>query len=222
MRRLGRTALVIALNPPVSRFDGWCFVTAALEQSSAEEASDAQLLGLVAQVAAGNKEALGEIYRRLGPRSLALAKRILGDRASSEELIHDAFLEVWRRASEFQPERGCVRAWVYTIVRSRALDRLRRRKQGIRLTSHLAQTSQEEHPTPLDQHVAEETNAHLRAMIAEVPKEQRQLLELAYFEGLSHSLIAERTGQPLGTVKTRIRAAMAQLMAQRGRISEAS
>jgi RNA polymerase sigma-70 factor (ECF subfamily) len=165
-----------------------------------------ELRELVAQAARGDAAALRAIYDRLGALAMALALRIVGSRGEAEEVVQEAFLEIWRRAGEYHPARGEARAWVTTIVRSRALDRLRSRTAAART---LAATAREPAgpppPSPLENAERRRARESVGAALDALPAEQRSALELAYYEGLSHSEIAERTGTPLGTIKTRIK-----------------
>ncbi len=156
---------------------------------------------LVAEMARGSREALAELYDRYAAHLLAVARRMLRDRAEAEDLLHDVFLEAWRQASGYDGARGTVRAWLLIRLRARTLDRLRLRK----LLDPTATM-----PTSIAPPVEPET-ATVRGAIAALPAEQRRAIELAYYQGLSATEIASAERAPLGTVKSRISAAMSKL-----------
>lgn len=175
---------------------------------------------LVARLAAGDERALAQLYDRLGATAYSMALAILGDAADAEETVADAFAQVWRSAAKFDMERGSVSAWVFTITRTRALDRLRahrRRSRLLEIAATEADDGQVLAPEPLpaaDRELErEEIGARVRESLAALPEPQRKVIELAYFGGLSQSEIAERLREPLGTVKTRTRSALEKLRA---------
>lgn len=152
------------------------------------------------------ESALAELYDRYGRTVYALTLRILGDPGMAEEISLDAFWQVWRQIDRFNAERGSLPSWLFTIARSRAIDRVRSRVAVKRTPNDLAGGD----PMQLPDEAVElaERRVLVRAAMTNLSSEQRAALELAYFEGLSHSEISERLNQPLGTVKTRIRQAM--------------
>jgi RNA polymerase sigma-70 factor, ECF subfamily len=174
---------------------------------------------LVAQAAAGDERALGELYDRYGGMAFSLACAIVVEHADAEEVVADAFAQVWRSASAFDPSRGSVAAWLATIVRTRALDLVRSRRRRARVLEEAAVVTDEGEtlvlaPTPESpDRGAEltETSTIVRKSLAELPLPQRRVIELAYFGGLSQSEIAAHLSEPLGTVKTRMRAGMDKL-----------
>ena len=165
---------------------------------------------LVAQAAAGDERALGDLYDRYGGMAFSLACAIVGEQADAEEVVADAFAQVWRSASSFDAARGSVAAWLATIVRTRALDLVRSRKRRARVLEEAAVMTDEGETLVLapsadaTDRSAELTEAStiVRKSLAELPPPQRRVIELAYFGGLSQSEIAERLGAPLGTVKS--------------------
>jgi RNA polymerase sigma-70 factor (ECF subfamily) len=174
---------------------------------------------LVALAASGDERALGELYDRYGGMAFSLACAIVGEHADAEEVVADAFAQVWRSASGFDPARGSVAAWLATIVRTRALDLVRSRKRRARVLEEAAVVTDEGETlvlaptTEAADRSAEltETSAIVRRSLAELPAPQRRVIELAYFGGLSQSEIATHLSEPLGTVKTRMRAGMEKL-----------
>jgi RNA polymerase sigma-70 factor, ECF subfamily len=178
---------------------------------ASEPASD---LVLVSRVAQGDAAAMGELYARCGARAYGLILRVLHVRADADEVLQETFLEVWRRAREFDPARGGLESWVATIARTRAIDRLRSVASGARLLTGAALEPPPLSATPVDPRASAEAaqqRARVEDALRSLPPEQRSVVELAYFEGLSQSEIAERTATPLGTVKTRARLALAKL-----------
>jgi RNA polymerase sigma-70 factor, ECF subfamily len=174
---------------------------------------------LVSRAAAGDERALGELYDRYGGLAFSLASAIVGEHADAEEVVADAFAQMWRSASAFDPSRGSVAAWVATIARTRALDLVRSRKRRARVLEEAAVVTDEGETfvlapsTESTDRAAEltETSAIVRRSLADLPAPQRKVIELAYFGGLSQSEIATQLSEPLGTVKTRMRAGMEKL-----------
>ncbi len=164
--------------------------------------------GLVARVAAGDRQALGALYDLHAPILLGLCRRMLGSGAAAEDLLHDLFLEVWQHAAEYTPARGTVRAWLIVRTRSRALDRLgraaRESRAAERISSESASSAAPGAPALID-------GGQVRRLLTALPAELGQVLELAYFEGLSSSEIAARLSVPVGTVKSRTARALGAL-----------
>ena len=168
---------------------------------------------LVERVKRRDAEALALLYDRHAGRLMGLAQRILGDTGEAEEVLQEVFLYVWNAAAAFDPARGPVLAWLLVATRSRSIDRLRSRRPGksggaVGLVEAPETASREDVEADA---AGREWEARCRAAIGELPEEQRRALELAYFEGLTHQEIAERTGTPLGTVKTRVRLGLMKL-----------
>ena len=166
---------------------------------------------LVERVGNGEQQALLHLYDRYASRVYALALRILGDSMSAEEITQDVFLKLWSRARSYLAERGPLAPWLLTIARNTALDRLRleRRRPAIADDAEPDETWKE---IPDQQSTSEEARwRSLHFAVQALPREQRQVIELAYYQGLSHSQIAEHLGWPVGTVKTRLRMGMEQL-----------
>jgi RNA polymerase sigma-70 factor (ECF subfamily) len=170
---------------------------------------------LVSQVAGGDADALRILYRRLSPVAYALALRVTGDEADGEEVLVDAFHQVWKQAAQYDPSRGTVIGWLLNITRSRAIDRIRARRRVAKGKQRVAEAGSsfpaQVPANPEQEAIRHDEKERLMRVIAELPADQRWAIELAYFSGLSQSQIAERLGQPLGTVKTRIRLAMEKM-----------
>lgn len=165
--------------------------------------------GLVYAIAAGDQEALRTLNQRYGHALAAVAGRILDDKADAEEIAADVLWQVWRQAVVFDPGRGSVGAWLMTLVRSRAIDRLRAR--NVRLRPLAGSSAVAELPdATLDLQTAQ-TRQLVAAALKNLGENDRAVLELAYYSDLSQSAIAEKTGLPLGTVKSRIRSALIKL-----------
>ncbi|MEM7158079.1 MAG: sigma-70 family RNA polymerase sigma factor [Myxococcota bacterium] len=170
------------------------------------EMEDAEV---VREAARGEVEALAVLYDRHSGLMLAMANKILGDKTQAEDLTQDVFMEVWRRAHAFDASRGSVRTWLLVRLRSRALDRLRSARNRREVAVEEVSPSRPE-STPEDPELQPD-RAMVRQAIEQLPEEQRQVIELSYFHGLSSSEIATRMGSPLGTVKSRTAAALSKL-----------
>ena len=166
---------------------------------------------LLHAIARGDETALAACYDRYRLILFGLVLRILHDREEAEDCLQEVFLQVWRRARDFDESRGRAFTWLVTIARSRALDRLRASGSRLRLTTEAARAPHEHVGDAAQEAVRSEEGAIVREALAELAEEQRHALLLAYFEGLTQSEIAERLGDPLGTVKTRMRSGMAKL-----------
>ena len=177
-------------------------------QAEPSQISDNDLLHAVAR---GDESALAACYDRYRLILFGLILRILHDREEAEDVLQEAFLQVWRRAADFDETRGRAFTWLVTIARSRALDRLRSAGSRARLGEEAAQASRDDVGDAAVDAVKSETGATVRRALAELPEEQRRTLFLAYFEGLTQTEIAARLGDPLGTVKTRMRSGMIKL-----------
>lgn len=169
--------------------------------------------GLVERIAHGDQPALAALYDDTATVVMGLAVRILNDRGAAEEVVGDVYLQVWRQASRFDPARGTALTWLLTLTRSRAIDRLRAASGRPTGTAPIeeAMAVAASGPGPEGSYAVDERRRLVRTAMASLTPEQCEAVDLAYYEGLSHSEIAERLGQPLGTVKTRIRLAMNHL-----------
>jgi RNA polymerase sigma-70 factor (ECF subfamily) len=184
-----------------------------------EAPSDASL---VARAAAGDAGAVGALYDRHWTAVYALAHAVVRDAGDAEDVVAATFAQLWREATRYDPARGTVAGWLAVVARSRALDVLRRRRRRDHYTEAAAATvtgaegeggaahgdALETPDAALERH---ELAAAVRTSLAALPAGQRRAIELAYFGGLSHSAVAESLGEPLGTVKSRIRLGMEKL-----------
>jgi RNA polymerase sigma-70 factor (ECF subfamily) len=168
-------------------------------------------LELINAMESGDRHAVGHLYDRHAPAMLGVASRILRDRRDAEDLVHDVFVEAWRKASSFSEQRGSVRSWLLVRTRSRAIDRLRSLEVARRhARSEQAQAGDGGIPVSEDPSSTPDQR-RARAALDALPQAQREVLELAYFEGLTCSEIAARCDAPLGTVKSRLAAGMREL-----------
>lgn len=173
---------------------------------------------LVQRMRAGDQEAFREIFSRYAPIANALAFRLVRQAQVAEEIVQEAFLAVWRTPDRYDRSRGSVRAWLMGTVHHRAVDAVRREQAQRRRTEQAASVGPGVVEDPSDDVVAAidlpRERRLVRKALEELPDEQRDVIERMYFEGLSQSQIAERTGLPLGTVKSRTLLAMRRLRDQ--------
>jgi RNA polymerase sigma-70 factor (ECF subfamily) len=165
-------------------------------------------------VARGDESAFARVYDRYGPILLGLLLRILRSRPEAEDVLQEVFLQVWQRAGSFDAGRGRAFTWLVTLARSRAIDRLRAvdsRERAAQRSADGAPPAAAQVPGAEEEASQAERAEAVRAALAELPEEQRQVLVLAYLEGMSQSEIAAAKGQPLGTVKTRTRTGLRRL-----------
>jgi RNA polymerase sigma-70 factor (ECF subfamily) len=171
---------------------------------------------LLARVVKGDQQAFSQLYDHSNTLLFTLAVRILGNHEEAADLLQDVYLEVWRKISRYDVGRGTPVAWLVTLTRSRAIDRLRARAaRGYRSTNSLeagaAAQVTDPGPSPYETQADQELRIAIGSAVAGLPQAQQQAIELAYYEGLSHAEIAARLNQPLGTVKTRIKLGMSKL-----------
>ena len=179
-----------------------------MERGPAAGRSDSDLaFGL----AAGDQSALAELYDRYGGLAYSVALRVLGDPGRSEDAVQEAFLKLWHGASRFDPARGSLRTWLVTAVRNRSIDLLRGRGGRERQERELRPDVGSKQAGPELEATASFERAAVRAAVADLPPEQRRVVELAYFGGLTQGEIAELTHVPLSTVKGRMRLALEKL-----------
>src|SRR5688572_4571871 len=176
------------------------------------KSDDSDLIRLIAQT---QNDALNELFDRYNRLVFSVALAIIGDRNVAEEITLDVFVQVWKHASTYQPDRGKVSTWLIAITRHHAIDILRWRRsrpetdrlnwEGVSLQDGPISHNLEEHVESALQ------REHIREALAQLPEDQRKTLFLAYFKGYTQSEISQILGQPLGTIKTRIRLAMQKL-----------
>ena len=184
----------------------------AIDTAEASE-RDQDLVSLVERVAAGDQAALATLYDATNRFIYSLILRVLGDMGSAEEVLIDVYTQLWRQAASYDANRGAPLAWMATIARSRAIDRLRsgwqdqHRKESLDVLGDAPANG----ASPEESAAASERQRFVREALNLLTPEQRRVIELAYYSGLSHSEIAEKLNQPLGTVKTRTRLGMMKL-----------
>jgi RNA polymerase sigma-70 factor (ECF subfamily) len=170
-------------------------------------------IALLTRVSARDPRAIAELYDRHGRLLYGLVSRILGQRGEAEEVLQEVFMAAWTRTETYNPELGSPVAWLVRIARNRAVDRLRANAVRLRAAESAAAEPAAAGSPETDASAGEQRRAIARALDT-LPPEQRQLIEQAFYLGLTHSELAERHGLPLGTVKTRIRTGMATLRQQ--------
>lgn len=170
------------------------------------DVNDNQLVRAIAQ---GNQASLERLYDRYGGLVYSVALRVLANRADAEEILQDTFVQLWRKAAQFDAERGSLSAWLLVMARNRAISLLRR-KDPLR-DADADDTRVESSYQPENFLIGRELLGKIRKAMEDLPAAQRAAIEMGYFEGLSQSEIARRTGDPLGTIKTRMRSALQAL-----------
>jgi RNA polymerase sigma factor (sigma-70 family) len=187
-------------------------VTAAIQSRSfasgmVEDLSAARDRQLVRRIEGGDEEAFRSLFASYAPFAMALAVRVVRQTQLAEEIVQEAFLTLWRNPGVFDERRGSVRAWLMTMVHHRAVDMVRREEAQRRRSDEMVVGIREETEDPTDAVVeavaAPAERDAVRTALRSLPDEQREVLELMYFGGLSQSQVAEKTGAPLGTVKSR-------------------
>lgn len=169
---------------------------------------------LMDRVASGDRDAFAEVFDRHSPVVLGMLIRLLRRRDLAEEVLQEAFLQAWEQAERYRPERASPKGWLLLLARSRALDRIRsatargRREQAAYAEEGMSTVTAPEGTARLE---ASERKSRLVRALETLPADQRRCIELAFFEGLTHRQVAERTGDPLGTVKSRILLGMNKL-----------
>ena len=181
-----------------------------MEKSPAPRPDAAEEMRLVARVRAGDQQALAELYDRYSSVVYAVALRVLQDAAAAEDVLQDIFLRLWRNPDAFDASRGSLAAWLAVIARHRSIDRLRQRRPETDIEKCVITSSADLRDQTERSLVIEK----VRSALGEMNPDQRKALEMAFFQGLTHVEIAEKTGEPLGTIKTRIRSALRQLRAK--------
>jgi RNA polymerase sigma-70 factor, ECF subfamily len=162
---------------------------------------------MASAIRSGDESAMTRLYDRYSPIVYSVALRVLGDTGAAEDVLQEVFMQLWRNPGVFDASRGNLGAWLAVITRHRAIDALRRRR-AVTVIDDIIVSVDHDMSAEADRSRAMQ---RVRELLGTMPVAQRQALELAYFEGLSHTEIADRTGEPLGTVKTRIRAGLLTL-----------
>jgi RNA polymerase sigma-70 factor (ECF subfamily) len=181
---------------------------------SGQARSNADDVALIRRMVDADETALGALYDQWSRSLYSLVLHLLKDADEAEDVVEETFWQAWRKASAYEPSKGAVSTWLLTIGRRKALDRLRARRRHREDPARSERTFADipsPDNDPLQTAEERETREQVRAALRSLPAEQREVLELGYFNGLSQSEIAETTGQPLGTVKTRMRLAMQKL-----------
>jgi RNA polymerase sigma-70 factor (ECF subfamily) len=189
------------------------FEGTGLKELAGPKSEEGHLESLIEGIARGEEASLAALYDATSRWTYGLALKVLRDPASAEEVTLDVYLQVWQRAGDYARERGSPESWLLAITRSRAIDRLRagaaqkRRQEPFDPGLEPAAGG----PDPLAASDQNERRGRVHAALASLPAEQRKAIELAFFRGLSHSEVALSLGEPLGTIKTRIRLGMVKL-----------
>ena len=181
-----------------------------IDNSSTRRHDAGDDMRLVARVRAGDQHALSELYDRYSKLVYGVAMRILHDTGAAEDLLQDIFLQLWRKPDAFDSSRGSLAVWLAVIARHRSIDRLRQRRPETDIEACVIVSSTD---------LGNETERSLviekvRVVMNEMSPDQRTAMEMAFFQGLTHTEIAEKTGEPLGTIKTRIRSGLQLLRAR--------
>lgn len=176
-----------------------------------DRSRDEELRGCIRRLTEADQDALASLYDCTSSFVYGIALRLLNDRADAEEVTLDVYAQIWRSASTFDSERGSVLGWLSTITRTRSIDRLRTRARRSEREIDTVPDQASSEPSPEDRSLESEQQRRVQAALSALPENQRQVIELACFSGCTHSEIAERTGLPLGTVKTRLRLALIRL-----------
>jgi RNA polymerase sigma-70 factor, ECF subfamily len=164
-------------------------------------------LASVTALKSGDQGALAALYDRYSSIVYAVALRVLGDTGAAEDVLQEVFLQLWRNPGAFDAARGSLGAWLAVITRNRAIDSLRRRRPETDIEDVIVSVA----PDLASEADRSRAAEKVRGVLGAMPTTQRSALEMAYFEGMSHSEIAAKTGEPLGTIKTRIRAGLMTL-----------
>jgi RNA polymerase sigma-70 factor (ECF subfamily) len=162
---------------------------------------------LVSAIRSGDEQAMAQLYERYSPIVYSVALRVLSDTGAAEDILQEVFMQLWRDPDVFDATRGSLPGWLAVITRNRAIDFLRKRRPETDISDVVVSVE----PDLAGSAELSRALEKIRGALAGMPPPQRSALEMAFFEGLTHTEIAERTGEPLGTIKTRIRAGLLTL-----------
>lgn len=183
--------------------------------AGSRRAREVSALGsLVAQMAQGRQDALAQLYDETSPLLNGLLRRMLDQPQDAEEVLLDVYMKAWKYAPSYSPDRGSVQTWLVTMARNTAIDRIRQKRAQPKTLSFEPEDTPEPasgDASPEEQTAMRQRRRKVQALLNDLPAEQRQALVMAYFGGLSHNELAARLGQPLGTVKSRIRMGLLRL-----------
>jgi len=194
-------------------------MTAAGGMLTPQQQNDREMLALIVK---GDQRAFSQLYDRLNGPLYSLAIRMLGDASEAQDALQEVFLQIWRRAPSYDPEQSSVFSWAVLMTRSRVIDRLRGRDRRSRVIvastddeqTDMANTTASQEESAADTAGRNEEAMRARSSLNQLPAEQRQAIELAFFNDLTHQEIAAQLGQPLGTIKARIRRGLLKLKEQ--------
>jgi RNA polymerase sigma-70 factor (ECF subfamily) len=175
--------------------------------SGAELTGRATDVSLVSAIRSGDEGAMATLYDRYSSIVYAVSLRVLGDTGAAEDILQDVFMQLWRNPGVFDANRGNLGAWLAVIARNRAIDTLRKRRPETDIADIVVSVE----PDMAGDAERSRAMEKVRGTLGGMPAAQRSALEMAYFDGLTHTEIAEKTGEPLGTIKTRIRAGLMAL-----------
>lgn len=170
-----------------------------------------QLQAAMRRLAAGERAALGEVYRATHAKLFGIALRILGDRKEAEDAVQDVYIDLWRKADRFDPERASPISWLAVFARNRAIDRLRRNRSRGQVPVEAAEALPAPEPLADELMIDAERRARVHGCLGELEPEQGDAIRTAFLQGQTYAGLAARTGVPLGTVKSRIRRGLARL-----------
>jgi RNA polymerase sigma-70 factor, ECF subfamily len=188
-------------------------VAASTSADAVQPSRSAVLANLLLRVQGGDQTAFAALYDHLAPTVFGVVQQVLRSQALAEEVTQEVFVELWRQAPRYDPQRGAVTTWVTTIARRRAIDRVRREESQLARVRAVGAQGFADDDDAADVAVAQLSAGRVRDAVASLPSDQRRVVHLAFLEGYSHSTIAETLGLPLGTVKSRVRGALMRLSA---------
>jgi RNA polymerase sigma-70 factor, ECF subfamily len=175
-----------------------------IDKSSERQSEAGDEMRCVARIRAGDQQAFAELYDRYSSVVYAVALRVLQDTGAAEDILQDIFLQLWRKPDAFDSSRGSLAAWLAVIARHRSIDRLRQRRPETDIEDCVIASGTDLRDEAERSLVIEK----VRVVMNEMGTDQRAAMEMAFFQGLTHAEIAEKTGEPLGTIKTRIRSGL--------------